>query len=243
MPEHVQVNMLGPCDVRARLRLSHWGTPAIEGVGPGRCLAPTAHRTPPETTRPSVCRAGVGDLLSLRKRQPACGGSEAQGERQGRAPDRGPQPSPAAQSGPVLTPAHPLLRAGGGAGHGAPGTAGHPGGGDEQEEAQATGHLGRPGTRRGGGDAGPPPDIGAALGRTQGPGRGAWRRRAALRAPSPGRGRATPPTATQRPWGRFRRENAGCRSPRPGVLVPLGEGRGDWVRGGGLRGAEAEEAE
>lgn len=93
-------------------------------------------------------------------------------------------------------------------------------------------------------DAGPPPsDIGAALGRTQGPGRGAWRRRAALRAPSPGRGRATPPTATQRPWGRFRRENAGCRSPRPGVLVPLGEGRGDRVRGGGLRGAEAEEAE
>lgn len=157
MPEHVQVNMLGPCDVRARLRLSHWGTPAIEGVGPGRCLAPTAHRTPPETTRASVCRAGVGDLLSFRKRQPACGGSEAQGKRQGRAPDRGPQPSPAAQSGPVLTPAYPLLRAGGGTGHGAPGTAGHPGGGDEQEEAQATGHQGRPGTRRGGGDAGPAP--------------------------------------------------------------------------------------
>lgn len=150
MPEHVQVNMLGPCDVRARLRLSHWGTPAIEGVGPGRCLAPTAHRTPPETTRPSVCRAGVGDLLSLRKRQTACGGSEAQGERQGRVPGPGAAAKPGCTVGtrPDTGPSSPPSRrrhrpqgtrdgrapggrgrAGGGTGHGAPGTAGHPEGG------------------------------------------------------------------------------------------------------------------
>lgn len=112
MPEHVQVNMLGPCDVRARLRLSHWGTPAIEGVGPGRCLAPTAHRTPPETTRPSVCRAGVGDLLSLRKRQPACGGSEAQGERQGRVPGPGAAAKPGCTVGtrPDTGPSSPPSR-------------------------------------------------------------------------------------------------------------------------------------
>lgn len=187
----------------------------------------------------------MGDPLSLRKRQPACGGSEAQGERQGRVPGPGAAAKPGCTVGtrPDTGPSSPPSRrrhrprgprdgrapggrgrAGGGTGHGAPGTAGHREGGQGRWPA-------------------PPPDIGAALGRTQGPGRGAWRRRAALRAPSPGRGRATPPTATQRPWGRFRRENAGCRSPRPGVLVPLGEGRGDRVRGGGLRGAEAEEAE
>lgn len=60
MPEHVQVNMLGPCDVRARLRLSHWGTPAIEGVGPGAAWPPQRTERPQRRRGPVSAVPGWG---------------------------------------------------------------------------------------------------------------------------------------------------------------------------------------
>lgn len=59
-PEHVQVNILGLCDVWARLRLSHRGTPATDRVGLGVMLGPHSAQDAP--------RDGPAQCLQCRKR-------------------------------------------------------------------------------------------------------------------------------------------------------------------------------